>query len=836
MIKKCGCIWLMMSLLVVSCANRVEMNSESVETPIRFEIVRSDGDVKSSLNIEDDEIKSFELYIFHNGHLVENYYRELLESHTFTLSLAAGAVYSFYAIANHGSHISFDNESDILNYSWQLGDSISDMENNGLPLCWRGEYSITGATSIAIYLERLVSKWNFAIDKNAFPDLYINSVRVAQMAATVVPFGSSPSRMTMHEGDSASAVDIAKINAGATIFFYIPENLQGILLDCDDSYDKTYDNLIAAGKETEAKNATYIELEGDFDGSGDYLGHIIYRFYLGNNTTTDFNIERNIEYNILFIPTYASAESEDIVWKVDNSGVTPAIPVIIFDVPKLISVSDTEDIPASGGSRRPLFQWSQSWTINGVEQTPVTGLVYGTIITGEHLGTNRTSRTSIGTSTANVTSNGVSATFTQDIYQQANERTSRVEYTYYDMTIDNTSFSASGGSGLITGYRSGETIYTYTSGSQTRSPKSGTYHLTEVHSDNSWITPDGTTGSFTVAENNTSNQRDGLITATYKTSTTEITRTFQIYQSGTESIYRYTLTAAPSTITTALGSSTLKVMEQRYTNGEADGPAVDVTDSAIFTSGDTNHITISGKTAKATSAATGHSGSVIITANGSYQGRTIEAICSLEYDIPAPEEITYEFIPNVNGIITNSNSPKISIRLIKRRNGYIIENMDAFSYITNWNSPYINVDNAGYCTAKESIFRLDNSGYFIYDGGNYTGTENVTATLSVDGKTFTQTIAVGYNMEPTGLEVNGGRISLGIGTNQFRTIVVFGNTVRRNLVINPIATTMHFTPRTSMEFTLFEESDEISISDMGSGTASLQVTAFDLNSVTYVIR
>ena len=62
---------------------------------------------------------------------------------------------------------------------------------------------------------------------------------------------------------------------------------------------------------------TYIEMEGRWNDSSDYEGKVVYRFYLGEDAASNFDIKRNSLHNLTL---YLEEESLDrISWKIDAS-------------------------------------------------------------------------------------------------------------------------------------------------------------------------------------------------------------------------------------------------------------------------------------------------------------------------------------------------------------------------------------------------------------------------------------------------------------------------------------------------------------------------------------
>ena len=108
------------------------------------------------------------------------------------------------------------------------------------------------------------------------------------------------------------------------IVLYIPENLQGDLLSHnDDPYRKIPDQVDLLNGAGKADLCTYLEAvvhaeETYLPGVG---GDATYRFYLGKNTTTNFDVEGNVDYDVTLT---LSREGLGMTanWKVDTGSLS----------------------------------------------------------------------------------------------------------------------------------------------------------------------------------------------------------------------------------------------------------------------------------------------------------------------------------------------------------------------------------------------------------------------------------------------------------------------------------------------------------------------------------
>lgn len=155
------------------------------------------------------------------------------------------------------------------------------------------------------------------------PKLYVRQANIR-----LCPFSSSGFK-ALSSADvlmGRSDFDEDKISADTMEYsLYVPENMQGTLLPGNsDNMSKTPQSLSAAGLGDEAlKCLTYIEFSANVDPlPGGYGGDVQYHFYLGSDSTTNFDLERNKCYNIELSFKAGKLVSETVpVWKLDSEAI-----------------------------------------------------------------------------------------------------------------------------------------------------------------------------------------------------------------------------------------------------------------------------------------------------------------------------------------------------------------------------------------------------------------------------------------------------------------------------------------------------------------------------------
>ena len=152
------------------------------------------------------------------------------------------------------------------------------------PLSAQQAVTVRGDTQIAVSLVRAVAKVNFSytVAADFRNSLSVRSVRLCNVPRFAALFGEG--RITA-DGECAATEAFPADGDGYSAVYYLPENLQGENVSIPGQEQKNEANA--------PEYAAYILIEGEADGL-----HVVYRIYLGENNTSDFNIARNRVYRI----------------------------------------------------------------------------------------------------------------------------------------------------------------------------------------------------------------------------------------------------------------------------------------------------------------------------------------------------------------------------------------------------------------------------------------------------------------------------------------------------------------------------------------------------------
>lgn len=178
------------------------------------------------------------------------------------------------------------------------------------------------------HCRRLFSKVTVRIDHSAFdgqganPEFFVNSqLFLRQANARLQPFSDTAQKAQEAADILAQSdydPDMSSTNASVTTFsFYVPENMQGTLLPGNtDSRQKTRERLLAENLSSAVPYLTYVEFVGRLNpAAGGYGGNVTYRFYVGRDNCSNFDLERGREYEIAL--TFRVGSIFDPDWKVE---------------------------------------------------------------------------------------------------------------------------------------------------------------------------------------------------------------------------------------------------------------------------------------------------------------------------------------------------------------------------------------------------------------------------------------------------------------------------------------------------------------------------------------
>ncbi len=302
---------------------------------VGFEAFSGDSDLKSAVSVGDSYINNVIACIYDTRGMLVG---ELSFSGGTVgyINLMTGRAYNVYAIANVPHFSAPERESEILSMRYNLA-RISDLDKSGFPMVSKVQISITGSSlKVRLNMIRLVSRISFTKESSSLPGFKITSVRLMNAPLDASYFKGLSAATATAEGDYATAEDLNVLNGGGAVDFYMLENCQGVLLpDNTDPAKKVPGNLPAAKSEL----CTYFEVTAVLDGTSGLTGPVTYRFYLGQDLVSDFNVFRNHHNKVTLVVT--SGGLDEVSWRIDSDELIPVpVPIMAVGSKGLICYTD----------------------------------------------------------------------------------------------------------------------------------------------------------------------------------------------------------------------------------------------------------------------------------------------------------------------------------------------------------------------------------------------------------------------------------------------------------------------------------------------------------------
>lgn len=644
--------------------------------------------------------------VYENGALVDKTYSTSFSGITFTLQ--SDKTYKLYALVNMGDVQSQlpASEASLASFVYTIpaytgaGQSVNAL---GIPMAGSLEYQ-PGVTSVtAIPVKRLLAKVTAVLSCD-WTGAKIKSAKIYNMNKQLRPFGTSAASgasdmLSFQEVQMASGAGTNSL----TGTFYVPENMQGTVSGITASSNKAGDKNATVG--ANAAKLTYLEVA--IESEGKYDGTVSYRSYLGNNSTTNFDIQRNYRY--VWTIHYKSDTVDDFNddWKHDYDG----LEIVDYS----LSLSPNPQTIATGTN----FAYTTTLSKNIIKPTPSSS--------SSTLGNSEATWSSSNTSVATVSSAGVvtgvgagtaniTAKYTpagSDLSERTATASVTVQAIAYELELSATS--------ATTGLKHNETAtlkamyYKLTDGVR----DSGT----DVTSSAVWSHTGGSkygVAAGVVSANATSSapsvQGTTNVTATYNGlgSMNSVDVAFVDITTGTTSISP--ASASGTYLTPAKFTATYVGTVNGFTTEN-----IDVTNAATWNITGSSIYSVSNGSVTADASTGTHSVAGSATVTATYGGSTSGSATATFTNIV---ENNLSVSPASGAIQAGGSSVNLTARYITNTNGYETSNTNVTSSAT-WSSNNSNVTvSAGVVTANLSA----------------TGTAVITATYS--GKTTTCTLTV----------------------------------------------------------------------------------------------
>lgn len=272
-------IYLCVSLLPLTgaCTDHDDEATSTGEKAAVTLLLRSDEPTAST---PQDALQDVNLYLFAAGDNPTYHFYATVE--TITLDLMTGS-YALYAVANCGRDLGERSREEVetLEYTAQA----VTLGEGPLPMAAQQRLDVLpGGGTITVPLQRAVARLDlsYAVVGNFVQRVTIRSVQLCNVASTMSLF--TPSRARNH----AQVTDLTvqdEPGAEYAASWYLLENRQGTVPGISQQGQKEPSRAPAY--------ATYMRIDAVAEGV-----EIIYRVYLGENNTDDFNLQRNRVYRL----------------------------------------------------------------------------------------------------------------------------------------------------------------------------------------------------------------------------------------------------------------------------------------------------------------------------------------------------------------------------------------------------------------------------------------------------------------------------------------------------------------------------------------------------------
>lgn len=266
---------------------------------------------------ETEEIRNYNILFYNSEGILASYHyiTDLRQK----ISIPVGQEYSVYAVANVGNILDdagLREERYLKEYLYRLSE-----EEKGLPLTYYsgGTIMTEDMEQLHIRFQRSYAKIKISVDTTALSDF------VSFSLASIDLFNNPSSIMLFSENRPTSVSDLSHsricddpnilksaYNEGIT--FNMFENLQGELLAGNKDESKKH---FPPGSPL-GKLCSFIEIRVKYSSLKYKCDSLKYRFYLGENNTSNFDIHRNTSYHYTLAPTGDGIS--ECSWRVDTAG------------------------------------------------------------------------------------------------------------------------------------------------------------------------------------------------------------------------------------------------------------------------------------------------------------------------------------------------------------------------------------------------------------------------------------------------------------------------------------------------------------------------------------
>ena len=325
--RSVGILPVLLLSLVIGC-NSWDRDGKRAGTALVLDVC---GGIPTRSSLPDDRLVSdINLLIYNAEGLLEE--RRYLSARQFTVqdgtiplktSLLTGAAYDIFVAANIGYALPALSREAVDTYRYYF--AYPDEYSRGIPMSARLDAYVSGGEAeIRIPLVRTMARIDLTLDRTELRSdvtFQVTSVTIGNGPSSVLLFGDSKAESATQVFAGGFTLDGRQVQAlnmdqspgiSGTVSLYLPENLQGDLLETDEETEKHF------SEGPYGQVCSYLEIRGTYhsDNWHTRAGEpLTYRFYLGDGPG-NFDVYRNTACQVT-VHLQGSGLEED-GWRVDK--------------------------------------------------------------------------------------------------------------------------------------------------------------------------------------------------------------------------------------------------------------------------------------------------------------------------------------------------------------------------------------------------------------------------------------------------------------------------------------------------------------------------------------
>ncbi len=293
--------------------------------------------------------------------------------------------YRIYAVVNAGKSLVADSVLELEELAF-VNEGSSGIVSGSKPLMSgkSGWQSLYDGQTVYVDMERCISKILLKADYsqlNGDVEISIESASLVNIPDRVKLFGESRMENPEERLENQCIYGLSEDELKNGVPFYQYENRQGVLQP--DNMD--YREKVWPDGSIYSKVCSYLELKAAYS-SPRKKGQILYRFYLGRDMLSNYDVVRNTEYRITVYFKGDGAVDEN-TWRVDDSGIIDLVTAITIDPQRceFVNIGETKELsavvyPETAGNQNLLWSSSNSGIATVDNRGAVTSISVGECI------------------------------------------------------------------------------------------------------------------------------------------------------------------------------------------------------------------------------------------------------------------------------------------------------------------------------------------------------------------------------------------------------------------------------------------------------------------------